>query len=106
MIGIAQSPLCKLHNSNDKMEAIHLARCRTLNTEFMWSRYLRLDTKSSRVVLGTEFITLNHCQMMRMTSEDKLKWFDVYRSYYMVRVQWCRGSSVRLVRNNADPKRY
>ncbi|GFY49260.1 hypothetical protein TNIN_99601 [Trichonephila inaurata madagascariensis] len=36
-IGIAQSPLCKLCDSNEEMDAIHLARCRALNSGSMWN---------------------------------------------------------------------
>ncbi|GFY00680.1 hypothetical protein TNCV_2140741 [Trichonephila clavipes] len=39
MIGIAQSPLCKLYDSNEEMDAIHLAHCRALSSGSMWSRY-------------------------------------------------------------------
>ncbi|GFY64798.1 hypothetical protein TNIN_325651 [Trichonephila inaurata madagascariensis] len=39
MIGVAQSPLYKLCDFNEEMDAIHLARCRALSSGSMWSRY-------------------------------------------------------------------
>ncbi|GFY59172.1 hypothetical protein TNIN_316901 [Trichonephila inaurata madagascariensis] len=39
MIGISQSPVCKLCNSDEEKDAIHLARCSALSSGSMWSRY-------------------------------------------------------------------
>ncbi|GFY35536.1 hypothetical protein TNCV_196391 [Trichonephila clavipes] len=38
MIGFAKSPLCKMCDSNEEMDAIHMARCRAFNSGSMWSR--------------------------------------------------------------------
>ncbi|GFY66124.1 uncharacterized protein TNIN_69341 [Trichonephila inaurata madagascariensis] len=38
-IGILQSPLCKLCDSNEEMDTINLACCRALSSGSMWSRY-------------------------------------------------------------------
>ncbi|GFX20492.1 hypothetical protein TNCV_3488491 [Trichonephila clavipes] len=39
IIELAQSSLCKLCDSSEEIDAIHLAHCRALSSGSIWSRY-------------------------------------------------------------------